>query len=151
MKLEIKGRNLTKLAYFLPETKKYHKDIFYYFESMILKKIDIKIICRSSVFDIYNSYIKHSGIIISDKELNKWGLPIESTARQIQSLDIDALIDLSPYLDLVHAHLIRVSRVPVRIGFKTKRAKDIFNIILYNENKKYIDQYNYINQILGIA
>ena len=106
----------------------------------------------TSTFDIFQSSIMHSGIIISDKQLNRWGLPEEATIRQLESLSIDAVIDLNPEEDPVHRMLIRSSKSPIKIGFQSKRHTSLFNITVENNREEIIEyQFNQINQLLGLA
>ncbi len=152
IKLGIYGNNFQRLAYFLPDNKKYQTSIIQYFDNLIIKNIEFKIICRSSAFDMFQSSIMHSGIIISDKQLNKWGLPEEATIRQLESLSIDAVIDLNPEEDPVHRMLIRSSKSPIKIGFQSKRHTSLFNITVENNREEIIEyQFNQINQLLGLA
>ncbi len=152
LKLGINGNKIRKLTFFLPNEQKYIPPIIQYFKRMNKTKLMVKLICKSTSMEIYHSSINHSGMIISDKHLNRWGLAERSTVNQIESIIPDAVIDLNPKYDPLHLALIHNMKCQIKIGFNSKWAHRIFTVLLHGENQEFKDnQFDQINQLIGLA
>jgi len=150
--LGLNGNKIRKLTFFLPNDQKYISPIVHYFKKMDKTKLMVMLICKSTSMELYQSSVNHSGIIISDKQLNRWGLAERSTVNQIESIVPDAVIDLNPKYDPVHLALIHNMKCQIKIGFNSKWAHRVFTVLLYGENQELKDnQFDQINQLIGIA
>ncbi len=151
LKLGTGENKIASVAYFLPTSKKYSQYVVQYLIDISKHKLDFKLICYSEVSSMYSASINHSGIIISDKQLNWWGLPEQTTATQIDILNCDAIVDLNPEFDPVHAILINKVKSSLKIGFESNWSHKLYNVTLRIDSSGFIErQYNQINQLLGL-
>ena len=67
-------------------------------------------------------------MIISDKHLNRWGLPEQSVISQVDILNCDAIVDLNPEFNPAHAVLINKVNSSLKIGFESKWSHELFNV-----------------------
>ena len=95
--------------------------------------------------------MNHPDIFISDKQLNRFGLPHPSTKYKMNQIVADAAVDLSPEFDPVHGILMQKINSRLKIGFDSHWSQKLYTITLTASNNEYIDnQYHQINQLLGI-
>jgi len=147
------GENkIASVAFFLPTSEKHSQYVIQHLINISKHELDFKLICYSEVSSMYSKSINHSGIIISDKQLNWWGLPEQTVASQIDILNCDAIVDLNPEFDPVHAILINKVKSSLKIGFESKWSHKLFNVTLRIDPYGFIEkQYNQINQLLGLS
>ena len=152
LKLGLGGNKIHTIAYFLPEKEKFSRLAIHYLNNLNKHNLEIKLIFRSSVSELYTSSINHSGIIISDNKLNRFGLPITSAIDQMKKMFFDAAVDLNPEFDPVHGILMQTVDAPLKIGFESKWSQNIFTITLTADAHGILEkQYNQINQLLGLG
>ncbi len=151
IKLGLDGNKIRTVAYFLPEKEQFSRMAIHYLNNLNKHNLEIKLICRSSVSELFNLSIHHSDIFISDKQLNRFGLPHPSTKHKMNQIVTDAAVDLNPEFDPVHGTLMQKINSPLKIGFESHWSQKLFTITLtanYNGHMK--NQYHQINQLLGI-
>ena len=152
IKLGLGGNKIRTVAYFLPEKEKFSRLAINYLKNLNKHNLEIKLICRSSVSELYNLSINHSELFISDRQLNRFGLPHSSTKYKMNQFIGDAAVDLNPEFDPVHGILMQTMKSPLKIGFESKWSQKIFTITLTANNQGFIEkQYSQINQLLGIG
>ena len=151
IKLGLGGNKIDSVAFFLPEKDKFNRLAIHYLKNLNKHNLEIKLICRSSLSELYTSSINYSEMIISDNQLNRFGLPHPSIKYKLKNISTDAVVDLNPEFDPVHGVLMQALDAPLKIGFESKWSQKIFTIILTGDNQGIIEnQYNQINQLLGI-
>jgi len=151
LKLGFGGNKIKTAAFFLPMTEKYNRMVMQYFKNISNYDLDIKLVCCSDVSTMYSSSINHSRMIISDNSLNRWGLPEKNVISQVGMLNCDAIVDLNPEFNPVHAVLINKVNSSLKIGFESKWSHELFNVTLRDDSHGFIEnQYIQINQLLGL-
>lgn len=151
LKLGTGEKKIASVAFFLPTSENHSQNVIQHLINISKHELDFKLICYSEVSSMYSTFINHSGIIISDKQLNWWGLPEQTVATQIDILNCDAIVDLNPEFDPVHAILINKVKSSLKIGFESYWSDELFNVTLRIDPYGFIDrQYNQINQLLGL-
>ena len=152
LKLGLGGNKICSVAYFLPEKEKFSRTAIHYIKNLNKHNLEIKLIFRSSVSELYTSSINHSEMIISDKQINTFGLPNTSAIDQMKNMFFDAVVDLNPEFDPVHGILMQSVDAPLKIGFESKWSQNIFTITLTADTHGSIEkQYDKINQLLGLG
>ena len=151
IKLGLGGNKIRTVAYFLPEKERFRRVAIQYLNNLNKHNLEIKLICRSSVSELFNVSMNHPDIFISDKQLNRFGLPQPSTKYKMNQIVADAAVDLNPEFDPVHGILMQKINSRLKIGFDSHWSQKLYTITLTASNNEYIDnQYHQINQLLGI-
>ena len=151
IKLGLGGNKIRTVAYFLPEKEKFSRRAIHYLNNLNKHNLEIKLICRSSVSELFNVSVSHPDIFISDKQLNRFGLPHPSTTVKMNQVVADAVVDLNPDFDPVHGILMQKINSPLKIGFESNWSQKLFTITLTANNNGYMEnQYHQINKLLGI-
>ena len=151
IKLGLGGNKIRTVTYFLPEKDQFSRLAIHYLNNLNKHNLEIKLICRSSVSELFNLSMHHSDIFISDKQLNRFGLPHPSTKHKMNQIFSDAAVDLNPEFDPVHGILMQKINSPLKIGFESHWSQKLFTITLTANNNGYMEnQYHQINQLLGI-
>ena len=102
------GENkIRTVTYFLPEKEQFSRMAIHYLNNLNKHNLEIKLICRSSVSELFNLSMHHSDMLISDKQLNRFGLPHPSTNHKMNQIFSDAAVDLNPEFDPVHGILMQ--------------------------------------------
>ncbi len=70
--------------------------------------------------------VGNSDIFISDKQLNRFGLPHPSTTVKMNQVVADAVVDLNPDFDPVHGILMQKINSPLKIGFESNWSQKLF-------------------------
>lgn len=71
IKLGLGGNKIRTVAYFLPEKEQFTRLAIHYLNNLNKHNLEIKLICRSSVSELFNVSVSHPDIFISDKQLNR--------------------------------------------------------------------------------
>ena len=151
IKLGLGGNKIRTVAYFLPEKEQFTRLAIHYLNNLNKHNLEIKLICRSSVSELFNVSVSHPDIFISDKQLNRFGLPHPSTTVKMNQVVADAVVDLNPDFDPVHGILMQKINSPLKIGFESHWSQKLFTITLTANNNGYMEnQYHQINNLLGI-
>ena len=151
IKLGLGENKIRTVAYFLPEKELFSRMAIHYLNNLNKHNLEIKLICRSSVSELFNLSMHHSDMLISDKQLNRSGLPHPSTKHKMNQIFSDAAVDLNPEFDPVHGILMQKINSPLKIGFESHWSQKLFTITLTANNNGYMEkQYQQINQLLGI-
>ena len=151
IKLGLGGNKIRTVAYFLPEKEQFTRLAIHYLNNINKHNLEIKLICRSSVSELFNVSVSHPDIFISDKQLNRFGLPHPSTTVKMNQVVADAVVDLNPDFDPVHGILMQKINSPLKIGFESNWSQKLFTITLTANNNGYMEnQYHQINNLLGI-
>ena len=151
IKLGLGGNKIRTVAYFLPEKEQFTRLAIHYLNNLNKHNLEIKLICRSSVSELFNVSVSHPDIFISDKQLNRFGLPHPSTTDKMNRVVTDAVVDLNPDFDPVHGILMQKINSPLKIGFESNWSQKLFTITLTANNNGYMEnQYHQINNLLGI-
>ena len=151
IKLGLGGNKIRTVAYFLPEKEQFTRLAIHYLNNLNKHNLEIKLICRSSVSELFNVSVGNSDIFISDKQLNRFGLPHPSTTDKMNRVVTDAVVDLNPDFDPVHGILMQKINSPLKIGFESHWSQKLFTITLTANNNGYMEnQYHQINNLLGI-
>ena len=151
IKLGLGGNKIRTVVYFLPEKEQFTRLAIQYLNNLNKHNLEIKLICRSSVSELFNVSVGNSDIFISDKQLNRFGLPHPSTTDKMNQVVTDAVVDLNPDFDPVHGILMQKINSPLKIGFESHWSQKLFTITLTANNNGYMkNQYHQINNLLGI-
>ena len=151
IKLGLGENKICTVAYFLPEKEQFSRMAIHYLNNLNKHNLEIKLICRSSVSELFNVSVSHPDIFISDKQLNRFGLPHPSTKDEMNQVITDAVVDLNPDFDPVHGILMHKINSPLKIGFESNWSQKLFTITLTANNNGYMEnQYHQINNLLGI-
>jgi hypothetical protein len=151
IKLGLGGNKIRTVAYFLPEKEQFTRLAIHYLNNLNKHNLEIKLICRSSVSELFNVSVGNSDIFISDEQLNRFGLPHPSTTDKMNQVVTDAVVDLNPEFDPVHGILMQKINSPLKIGFESHWSQKLFTITLTANNNGYMkNQYHQINNLLGI-
>jgi len=151
IKLGLGGNKIRTVVYFLPEKEQFTRLAIQYLNNLNKHNLEIKLICRSSVSELFNVSVGNSDIFISDKQLNRFGLPHPSTTDKMNRVVTDAVVDLNPDFDPVHGILMQKINSPLKIGFESHWSQKLFTITLTANNNGYMEnQYHQINNLLGI-
>ena len=151
IKLGLGGNKIRTVVYFLPEKEQFTRLAIHYLNNLNKHNLEIKLICRSSVSELFNVSVGNSDIFISDEQLNRFGLPHPSTTDKMNQVVTDAVVDLNPDFDPVHGILMQKINSPLKIGFESHWSQKLFTITLTANNNGYMkNQYHQINNLLGI-
>ena len=151
IKLGLGGNKIRTVVYFLPEKEQFTRLAIHYLNNLNKHNLEIKLICRSSVSELFKVSVGNSDIFISDKQLNRFGLPHPSTTDKMNRVVTDAVVDLNPDFDPVHGILMQKINSPLKIGFESHWSQKLFTITLTANNNGYMEnQYHQINNLLGI-
>jgi len=90
--------------------------------------------------------------IISESDINKNGLLVDETIKQLTKGKFSAAINLNPIFDPISFQIISQFSSITRIGFSSDFEQNIYNIIIDSNNgANYIEQgYEYILEVLGL-
>jgi hypothetical protein len=111
-----------------------------------------KIIGWEEQKDIINQQLLKRFQLISENNINKYGLLSDEAIKQLTNGQFNCIINLDPIFNPVSFQLVSWFGSIVRIGFSSDFGRNIYNIIIdSNGGKYYIEQgYEYILEVLGL-
>jgi hypothetical protein len=90
-------------------------------------------------------------IAYDDSDKDRWGFPLQSFITRVNRHKFEAIVDLNYDFNPFSTWLIRSIESPVRIGFNSLYADDVFNIIFdRNETSLLENDYKKIFEVLGL-
>ncbi len=146
------GGGVSSVLIILPDQEEEYRIARHYFKSIQLEhpEIDFQfIIIPPDTADIKNS---SNGIfILSRDDLDRWHLPKKEFVDRIYEKTYDAVINLCTGLNLMAEWIMHFSESPIRIGYKTQKLLNHYNLLIERKRKVSLEKtYIQIQRILGL-
>ncbi|NHZ87263.1 MAG: hypothetical protein GWP19_15555 [Planctomycetia bacterium] len=111
-----------------------------------------KIIGWEEQKDVLDQQLLRRVQLISENNINKYGLLSDKTIKQLTNGQFKCVINLDPIFNPVSYQLVSWFSSITRIGFNSDFERNIYNIIIdSNSGTNYIEQgYEYILEVLGL-
>jgi hypothetical protein len=154
-KISTAGNGIRSLLIILPR-KNNHLPLAQHFLKSLTSRGQFsainKIIGWEEQKDILDVQLLQRIQLISENDINKYGLLYDKSIKKITKGQFNGVINLDPIFNPVSYQLVSwFSSIP-RIGFSSELGRDIYNIIIDSNNgANYIEQgYEYILEVLGL-
>jgi hypothetical protein len=154
-KISTAGKGIRSLLVILPR-KNNHLPLAQHFLKSLASRGQFsaikKIIGWEGHKDILDPLLLPRVQLISENDISKFGLLTDGTIKKLTNGQFNGVINLDPIFNPVSFQLVSWFSSITRIGFNSEFGRNIYNIIIDNNNREnYIEQgYEYIIEAFGL-
>ena len=153
VKITNSGRGVKSILFFLPSEKDAAQVVAHFIKrSKSNASLDFKFVTHQNSLTFYDNIPNSDFITYTENDVNWFGaIKTNVIIDRIRHQSFDALVDLNQSFDQCLSLLSLQLKIPIKIGFQSPIADDLYSIIIQPVKNSFLEQsYQVVEMILGM-